>query len=387
VRARTPTAGDASSTHHPRRGSRLAMAAVTVAGITLLWGALALGGYAMGWQAHARTGAARLLAKERSVIRHAATEQPDRTCAVRVGGDGQLDGLLRIPSLGLSAPVEQGTTDAVLDVAVGHDSTSAWPGAAGAAVLLAHDVSFFGHLGQLKAGDRVLYETACAITTFTVTDSQVVPAGTALPNSTAPTLVLDTCYPPDALFFTSQRLVVNAVESAARSNSAGRPGSDAVASTPTPPTYTVPVPPALAAEGLTLANNEVPMGILTLGGQTAPSFEQSPGPLDLEAAALEAYFAGLHAAAQGEGSWWSAITQPAVPVPPPLNGGVITGHDSPLDVEILSAHDSPTAVVLTTTVSVTGGAAPGTYDEAVHLVVTSNTVTIAGWSMTPEATT
>jgi sortase (surface protein transpeptidase) len=48
---------------------------------------------------------------------------------------------LTIPALTLAAPVEEGTDDAELDVAVGHDPQSVWPGANGASVLLAHDVS------------------------------------------------------------------------------------------------------------------------------------------------------------------------------------------------------------------------------------------------------
>ncbi len=38
-------------------------------------------------------------------------------------------------------------------MAVGHDPQSVWPGVDGAAVFLAHDVSYFVHLNELKAGD------------------------------------------------------------------------------------------------------------------------------------------------------------------------------------------------------------------------------------------
>jgi hypothetical protein len=213
----------------------------------------------------------------------------------------------------------------------------------------------------------------------------VVTAGTSLPNSTDPTLVLDTCYPPDALFLTSKRLVVNAVETAARSNGARTDDSSSTSTVPSATSYSVPAPPALVAEGLTLERNEVPMGTLTLSGRTTPTFEQSPGPLDLEAAALEAYFGGIHSAEQSEGAWWAAIAGPGVPMPAELSGASISGDDAPLNVEIVSTRGSATAVVLTTTLTVSGGGAPGTYAESARLGVAGKTVTIAGWSMTPEA--
>ena len=66
------------------------------------------------------------------------------------------------------------------------------------------------------------------------------------------------------------------------------------------------------------------------------AFAQSPGPLSLEAAALETYFGGLHAGAQNQWKWWAAMA-PHLPLPPELAGAVVTGHDTPLDVEIDSA--------------------------------------------------
>ena len=97
-------------------------------------------------------------------------------------------------------------------MAVGHDPQSVWPGLNGAAVFLAHDVSYFVHLNQLKAGDVITYRTACNTVKFAVTGQQVVAAGSDVANTTAPSLVLDTCWPPNALFFTPDRLLVRATE-------------------------------------------------------------------------------------------------------------------------------------------------------------------------------
>ena len=185
-------------------------------------------------------------------------------------------------------------------MAVGHDGTSVWPGASGTSVLLAHDVSYFVHLDQLQPGDRIVYRTACTTVAYSVTGQQVVQQGTPVPGSSGPTLVLDTCYPPDALFFTTKRLLVSATEVPDAGPGAGQDGGAGLAAPAQGTTsYTVPAPPALVAEGLTLQQNEAPMGTMTLSGDTSPEWEQSPGPLALEAAALEAYFGGARSAAQG----------------------------------------------------------------------------------------
>ena len=56
-------------------------------------------------------------------------------------------------------------------------------------------------------------------------------------------------------------------------------------------------------------------------------------------------------------------------MPPQLLGAVVTGHDAPLDVEIDSAGGVPTQVVLRTTLTLSGGSAPGVHTETVVLPV------------------
>jgi LPXTG-site transpeptidase (sortase) family protein len=305
---------------------------------------------------------------------------------------GQLAGVLDIPALGLQAPVEEGTDDAELAVAAGHAPASVWPGAVGTAVVLAHDVSYFVHLGDLKTGDLITYRNQCSTVSFRVTGQQVVTSGAPVYNSSTPTLVLDTCWPTNALFFTSQRLLVTAAEvpnlptpanpHAATVGSAwsSRPLSAPVVDSQT---YTTTAPAALVAQGLTLTQNEAPMGTMTLTGDTSPAFEESPGPLSLVAASLEAYFGGVHASEQVRSDWWSAVA-PGVPMPVPLTGGSITGHDAPLDVAIGSVGGTPSTVTLTTAVTVSGGTAPGMYQQTVTLGVAGSVVTIHGWRMTHD---
>jgi hypothetical protein len=185
---------------------------------------------------------------------------------------GQLAGVLGIPTLGLSAPVEQGNDDAELSVAAGHAPASVWPGEHGTAVVLAHD-------------------------------------------------------------------------------------------------------------GLTLTQNETPMGSMSLTGETSLAFQQSPEPLGLVAAGLQEHFGGIHATEQNRADWWSAIA-PGVVMPKPLEGASITGHDSPLNVAIDSKGGTAATVTLTTRITVSGGYDPGVYDQTVTLGVTGSVVTIRTWGMT-----
>ena len=109
-------------------------------------------------------------------------------------------------------------------------------------------------------------------------------------------------------------------------------------------------------------------------------FAQSPGPLALTAAALEAYFGGLHAGAQDQAAWWAAIA-PGVPMPSPLAGATVVGHDAPLDVEIDSAGGTPTHGGAAHHGDPFGGSAPGVRAETVDLGVHGAQVTIGSWAV------
>jgi len=372
-----------------RRGSRRpGRMVLTAVGVVLVWGALALGGYAFGWQSHKTRAQSVLLAGEHRAMQRTGSGTSGRhaPCVVTAPDAGQLAGVLSVPAIHLTAPVEQGTGDAELSVAVGHDPSSVWPGQSGTSVLLAHDVSYFVHVDALRPGDQIVYRTACTTVRYTVSGHQVVQQGAPVPDSTAPSLVLDTCYPPNALFFTTQRYLVQATEigaSIATGGSDGTAGTTRLPGSSAPTAYTVPAPPALLSQGLTLQQNEAPMGTMTLSGAPTPTWEQSPGPMDLEAAALEAYFGGVHATGQNRIDWWDAIAENGVAPPAPLLGAQITGHDAPLDVTIRSAHGVATQVVLSTVVTLSGGAGPGTYDETVTLPVVGSTVRIGGWTLSP----
>jgi sortase A len=260
-----------------------------------------------------------------------------------------------------SAPVEEGTV---------------WPGVNGAAVFLAHDVSYFVHLDALEPGDEITYQTACNTVEFVVSAKQVVAAGSTVSDTAIPSLILDTCYPPDALFYTPQRLLVRATEVSTNATGTNVRGTSAAV-----PSYTTTVPPALVAQGLTLQQNEAPMGTLQLVNDTL-AFAQSPGPLALEAAALQAYFGGLHAGAQRQTAWWDALA-PGVPMPPQLFGATVVGHDAPLNVQIDSTNGRPSQVVLRTAVILSGGSVPGAHTKTVTLPVRGSVVQVGSWQFSP----
>ena len=361
-----------------RASGDLRRVAVTLAGVVLFFGAVFAGSYAFAHQEHQHSAQAVLVGSERDAMAKSAAQRHGASCQVAGVSPGQLSGILNIPALNLSAPVEEGTDDQELNVAVGHDQQSVWPGVDGAAVFLAHDVSYFVHLNQLKPGDVITYQTACTTVTFQVRDQQVVPAGSTVSNTTDPSLVLDTCWPPNALFFTPDRLLIRATEVGAAAKGASlNPGAQFVR-TVAATDYATSAPKALQAQGLTLQQNEAPMGTMKLVNASV-GFAQSPGPLSLEAAALETYFGGLRAGAQHQVAWWAAMA-PGLPLPPDLAGAVVTGHDSPLNVEIDSANGAPDQVVLRTSATLSGGSAPGEHAMTVVLPVHGSLVTIGSWS-------
>jgi sortase A len=285
-------------------------------------------------------------------------------------------GLLEIPSLGVVAPVEQGAGDAVLSVAVGHDSYSAWPGDAGNAVLLAHDVSYFSTIDNLKSGDTIRYVTPCTTYVFRVASHAIVTAGSPVYNTTAPTMTLVTCWPTDALWFTPDRYLVTATEiSKARTGKS----HNVYLTVSDPPT--TPIPPALASEGVTLATYSLPMGTFSLAGTPTRSWAQTTSPLLVDGSAVDEFIAGVRALTQDHLDWWRAIA-PGVRPPAPLVGANNPGYETATDVTEHVVGANPKTVTLTDTVSVSGGKMPGRYVMSVQMTVHGHTMTISSWKMT-----
>lgn len=289
-------------------------------------------------------------------------------------------GVLHSPTIGLTAPVEQGLSDAVLAVAVGHDPASVWPGTRGTAVFAAHDVSYFVNTDRLSTGALLSYATPCVTYEFKVTGHKVVTEGSPVYNTPEPSMVLVTCWPTNALWFTPDRYLVTAIEVKAQ-RTVVEPAPRANALSYSPPAVRAPL--ALVSEGLTLATNSIPMGTMTIAGRPTRSWVQSPDPLDVEQSAVEAYIGGLKSAASDNTQWWHLIAGD-VPVPPALVGATVANYQASLDVAITTEGNVPKSVALSTEVNLSGGPSPGVYAMTVNETVRGGSLSVTGWSATRE---
>ena len=290
-------------------------------------------------------------------------------------------GLLEVPSLGLVAPVREGASDAVLNDAVGHIPASAWPGHPGTSVFSAHDVTWFSRIDGLMPGDEIRYVAPCRTYTYRVTSHRIVPAGYPVYNTATPSMVLDTCYPLDALYLTNTRYLVYATLAVTSPTSLPPPPR----ASPIP--LTVPAPKALAAQGLGLEQNEVPLGTLSLAGAPSPTWRETNAPLQTEAAALTAYFGVIRSAEQGERTWWEDLA-PSVPQPSAtgLWEGEITGYDTRLDVTLRVQGDRALSATLTAVVTTADFNQSGTYDVTVTENATATgRLLVSGFTMRPES--
>ena len=162
------------------------------------------------WTTHSnRVGASLIQKLERARAKATHSKGTAVPCTTTASTGGP-EGLLIIPAIGLTAPVEEGTDDAQLNVAVGHVPDSVWPGTTGNTVLEAHDVSYFVNIDQLKPGDTIEYQTACTTYDYTVQSHQVIKQGATVYNTPTPTISLVTCWPTNALWFTPTRYLVTA---------------------------------------------------------------------------------------------------------------------------------------------------------------------------------
>jgi len=304
----------------------------------------------------------------------AATSKSLVSCRT-ASSSGTVRGLLEIPKLGVVAPVEQNTGDAQLNVAVGHDPYSVWPGTTGNSVLAAHDVSYFENLPHLVAGDQVLYVAPCTTYYFRVQSHSIVAAGSTVYDTPTSTITLVTCWPTNALWFTPDRFLVSAALVGSRPTRARHVSYLAV----TPPP-TVAIPPALVSQGVTLTTYSLPMGSFALTGKPNSAWAQTTSPLLVEGSAVESFIAGVRALTEGRLGWWRSLA-PKVPPPAALVGAANPGYDSGLNVTVTARGATATAVRLTDTITVHGGRHPGVYAVVVTDVIHNGRLVIASWEM------
>ena len=365
-------------TDPPPRRPRWGYRALIGAGALLVLAVAAWQVEATLWTTHSERVGRALIDKVERARHDAARDKTAAACTVSTSTNGP-QGVLLIPAIGLTAPVEQGTGDPELDVAVGHVPTSVWPGTAGNTVLEAHDVSYFVNIDKLTPGDTIRYETPCETYVYRVQSHQVVAQGAPVYNTPTPTMSLLTCWPTDALWFTPSRYLVTAGEVQTIPNTRAA-SVGAVPAAATPPA--VPAPAPLAAQGLTLATNSILMGTMSVTGRPDPAWVEGPGPLAVQDSAVESFIAGLKSLEQNQPAWWGALA-PGVARPPALVGAQVGPWDGNLDVTVTADADAATAVALTDTAVVTGGPAPGRYTVSVTQAVAGGRLLITGWTLHP----
>jgi len=333
-----PTGSSPTGRGSPGRGRRWRLAA----GLCCLATAAAAIAYPLAWQRRQDAVGASLVKADRS--RAGPTGGAPAASCARASGPG----VLAIPALHVVAPVEQGLSGSVLAVALGHDPSTPWPGAGVASLIAGHDVGYLSADTRLHPGDTLSYALPCATLHYVVVGHEVTAPGQAVTLPSGGSIVLDSCWPTDALWFTPQRYVVTA-----RYVSTSGPPDRPVAPTPPPRLPTVALPTGLAASQLTLAANWWPMGTLHVAGRPAPSWTASQASLGAEAAGLEVLFGLRHGLETGRTAWLEAFA-PGLRVPAWLAGS----PGAPLDVTETVDGQTVSGVVLRSMVQTATGPVP-----------------------------
>lgn len=303
---------------------------------------------------------------------------PARWWNAALGAPPTTSGILDIPALGLSAPVAEGVSDAVLNVAVGHLPTSVEPGQIGTSVLSAHNATWFRNLNELKPGAVIRYLTPERTYVFRVTGTRTVHTGTPIYNSTDPTLILETCYPLNALYLTPYRFLVDADLAAIAPPQRPSPVAG-------PQTVRLDLPQGLSLGQLSLNANSAPEGTLTETGSPSPAFIQSDNPLAWANATTSLYFAVLRTAAEKRLDWWKALA-PGIPSSAvrPLWGGQVGTYWDPLDISLSVVGEQVQSATLTTAFSVLGTEGAGRYRVVMTAQAHGSSLALEHWQMTPE---
>lgn len=326
---------------------------------------------------------AQLSLKEKLLINQARQHPGQLNCSPppQNNSEPQPAGILSIPAIGLAnAPVVQGTTDSQLNVAIGHDPASVWPGQPGTAVLSAHDVTWFSKIPSLKDGDLIYYETPCATYSFKVTGHKIVSAGSMPVNTPNATLILDTCWPTNALYLTNYRYEVFATlisysPSGSPTGSALRPHA----------ILEVPAPVSLAAANqLNFPYIPFPLGTYTIQGNPSQAWEQSTATTDTELATLSIYQDAIYSLTHQRPDYWHDIA-PNVSYAQgsPLFGAKIR-YVSAVDPYFTVNGSTVINVGINTTIYIYDVSQTGYYQLSMQATVKNHYLYITSWQMSQK---
>lgn len=121
--------------------------------------------------------------------------------------------VIRIPSIGLTAPLFNGTDSLTLNHAVGRIAGTALPGERGNIGIAGHRDSFFRGLKDVKQGDVIELRTTQGIDTYMVDEIRIVSPTdvSVLAPRPSPHVTLVTCYPFYFIGSAPKRFVVAAI--------------------------------------------------------------------------------------------------------------------------------------------------------------------------------
>lgn len=114
-----------------------------------------------------------------------------------VPANGSKIGTLSIPSIHLTVPVVQGTTDEDLAVGAGHEPQTAFPGQGSNVLIAGHRDTVFSPIRFLKRGADIRLQTPYGTFVYQATGFQIVAKDDVAVMAPTPyeTLTLSTCYP------------------------------------------------------------------------------------------------------------------------------------------------------------------------------------------------
>ncbi len=125
---------------------------------------------------------------------------------------GDRVGTITLPSLKLSWPIYEGTTETQLARGVGHYVKSVLPGETDNSVISGHRTTVFNRLGELEMGELILVKTKAGTFTYKISKFRTVmrtSKAVIVPTETA-TLTLTTCYPFNNVGLTTRAFIVTA---------------------------------------------------------------------------------------------------------------------------------------------------------------------------------
>lgn len=145
------------------------------------------------------------------------TPAPKPTTAIAAGAVyvkypnlGDRVGTITLPTLKLSWPIYQGTTDAQFAKGVGHYLKSVLPGQTDNTVLAGHRTTVFNRLGELKIGQNILIKTSAGVFTYKIAKFRIVDRSdrTVIVPTKSAVLTLTTCYPFNNVGATTKSFIV-----------------------------------------------------------------------------------------------------------------------------------------------------------------------------------